>query len=44
MNLSDHGFYLLLAYGASGLLLLAEALLLWRRCRRAAALETGDAE
>ena len=40
----NHGFYLLLAYGASGLLVLAEELLLWRRCRRAAALDPGDAE
>jgi hypothetical protein len=39
----NHGFYLLLAYGASGLLLLAETLLLWRRCRRATALAQDDA-
>jgi hypothetical protein len=44
MNFADHGFYLLLAYGASGALLVAEALLMRRRCRRAAELEPGDAE
>ncbi len=38
MNPSDHGFYLSLAYGLSGLLLAAELLLLWRRSRRARAL------
>lgn len=31
----DHGFFLLIAYGVSGLLLAAELLLLWRRCRQA---------
>lgn len=30
----DHGYFLLIAYGLSGLLLAAELLLLWRRCRR----------
>lgn len=30
-----HGFFITLAYGVSGLLLAAEALLLWRRCARA---------
>lgn len=41
MNTADHGFYLSLAYGLSGLLLAAELLLLWRLCRRARALATG---
>lgn len=35
MNAQDHDFYLLLAYGVSGVLLLAELLSLWRRCLRA---------
>jgi heme exporter protein CcmD len=35
MNAQDHGFYLLLAYGVSAVLLLAELLSLWLRCRRA---------
>lgn len=35
MNAQDHDFYLLLAYGVSAVLLLAELLSLWLRCRRA---------
>ena len=35
--MQDHAFYLALAYGLSGLGLLAEVLCLWRRCRRSAA-------
>ncbi|KAF1050152.1 MAG: hypothetical protein GAK38_00178 [Xylophilus sp.] len=31
---TTHAFFLLLACGVSGLLLAAEVLLLWRRCRR----------
>ncbi len=37
MNGAHHDFYLALAYGVSALLIGAEALMLWRRCRRAAA-------
>ncbi|RZJ09664.1 MAG: heme exporter protein CcmD [Rubrivivax sp.] len=33
--MNDHGFYLTLAYGVSALLIVAEVLLLWRRCARA---------
>ncbi len=43
MNAADHGFYLTLAFGVSGLLLAAELLLLWQRCRRARDLQRGDA-
>jgi heme exporter protein CcmD len=32
---ADHGSYLTLAYGVSAVLVVAELLLLWRRCRRA---------
>lgn len=41
MNLADHGFYLSLAYGLSAVLVAAEVLLLWRRCRRARGLAEG---
>lgn len=42
MNSVDHGFYLTLAFGVSGLLLAAELLLLWQRCRRARDLQRGN--
>ncbi len=32
-SLQDHGFFLLIAYGASALLLAVEVVLLWRRSR-----------
>lgn len=39
MTAADHDFYLWLAYGASGLLLAAELLLLRRRYKRAQAIQ-----
>ena len=32
---ADHDFYLTLAYGVSAVVILAEVVLLWRRCARA---------
>lgn len=41
-NLQDHPFFLALAYGVSGLLVLVEVLALWQRCRRSAKAAVGD--
>jgi heme exporter protein CcmD len=42
MNTANHGFYIALAYGVSGLLVAAELLLLWRRCQRTRSLQRGN--
>lgn len=40
--LQDHSFFLTLAYGVSGLLVLVEVLVLWQRCRRSCGVPAGE--
>ena len=44
--MQGHAFYLALAYGVTGLCLVAEIIILWRRCRHASRIsnQTANAE